>query len=625
MRVSSLTVHQFGPLEGCTMQFAPGMTVVYGPNESAKSTWHAALYAAICGRRRTRGPGGREDQRFSDRHRPWDGGGWAVSAVVQLPDGREVELHQDLAAKVGSYARDVATGRDCTSEVLADGAVDGTRWLGLERRSFAGLAWTPQAQVMALASNVEPVTSLIQRSMGGGEGDRSAAEALSRIAAFRSESVGSDRRGSTKPLRRAVEQVDSARARLAELRDEASTLDGAAAELELLRSRASTAARRLQEHQSAREADMRAASAELDAARAALTLHREMPAAAAPDGGGDDRPPPAQRSGAVPALVVVLVLAVVLVVAGALAARFVGPAGPWIAGSLLLLTMAGVAYVSVVAAVRKRSRRPASPAESDDLLAEREAARRAVEEELARRVDQASLMLAEATGKAPLEEEPLQGRPPVVERLRTEAAAAAEQAARAEGAYRLRRSRLGSIAEAEEDLHQAEERLTALRRVDATLALTSDFVRRAADHAHRQVAPLLGSTLRQWIGPLTQDRYTDATVDPASLEVRLLGSSGKWRPADRLSVGTAEQVYLLLRLALLDHLSSGAQVPLFLDEVTVHADARRTGQLLELLAESSAERQVVLFTQEAAVLDWAVASLSDPRHSVVRLAPLGRA
>jgi uncharacterized protein YhaN len=97
--------------------------------------------------------------------------------------------------------------------------------------------------------------------------------------------------------------------------------------------------------------------------------------------------------------------------------------------------------------------------------------------------------------------------------------------------------------------------------------------------------------------------------------VKVCGSNGALREADRLSYGTAEQVYLLLRLALADHVTRpGESCPLLLDDVTVHADAARTEAILELLLEAGAARQVVLFTQQEQVRQWAAARLAAPRH-----------
>ncbi|MGN6244090.1 MAG: hypothetical protein ACTHOD_15640 [Motilibacteraceae bacterium] len=51
----------------------------------------------------------------------------------------------------------------------------------------------------------------------------------------------------------------------------------------------------------------------------------------------------------------------------------------------------------------------------------------------------------------------------------------------------------------------------------------------------------------------------------------------------------------------------------------MHADTARTVAVLELLHELSADRQVVLFTQEDSVADWARANLTGPRDAVVSL------
>jgi uncharacterized protein YhaN len=87
-----------------------------------------------------------------------------------------------------------------------------------------------------------------------------------------------------------------------------------------------------------------------------------------------------------------------------------------------------------------------------------------------------------------------------------------------------------------------------------------------------------------------------------------------------LSQGTIEQLFLLLRLALAQHLAtSGESAPMILDDVTVQSDTERTVALLELLHELSGEHQVVLFSQEDEVLRWAEAELKAPTDKLVLL------
>ena len=47
MQFECVNAYAFGPFRNETLELAPGMNVVYGPNEAGKSSWHAALYAGI--------------------------------------------------------------------------------------------------------------------------------------------------------------------------------------------------------------------------------------------------------------------------------------------------------------------------------------------------------------------------------------------------------------------------------------------------------------------------------------------------------------------------------------------------------------------------------------------------
>src|SRR5438552_12283716 len=140
MRFLSVTADAFGPFAGETLSLSPGLNVIWGPNEAGKSTWHAALYAGLCGVRRGRGAGRKDDLTFAERYRPWSGECWAVSTRVELADGRQIVLRHDLAGRAACRAMDLALGRDCTAEIVDDGAPDGARWLGLDRRAFVATA-----------------------------------------------------------------------------------------------------------------------------------------------------------------------------------------------------------------------------------------------------------------------------------------------------------------------------------------------------------------------------------------------------------------------------------------------------------------------------------------------------
>ncbi len=197
-------------------------------------------------------------------------------------------------------------------------------------------------------------------------------------------------------------------------------------------------------------------------------------------------------------------------------------------------------------------------------------------------------------------------------------------AASAVEATRTERSRtLVSVPEAEEELAAATEDLDRIRALDATLQTTIALLSSAQERVHRDIAPLLAATLTRWLPHITDGRYTDATVNPATLQVKVCGPDRNFRPAERLSHGTAEQIYLLLRTALTQHLTAGHDsCPLLLDDVTVQADSIRTAQVLTLLHKISDERQVIVFAQQDQVAQWARENLTSERDAFVELAPV---
>ena len=97
---------------------------------------------------------------------------------------------------------------------------------------------------------------------------------------------------------------------------------------------------------------------------------------------------------------------------------------------------------------------------------------------------------------------------------------------------------------------------------------------------------------------------------------------GHWRDAGVLSHGTTEQVYLLLRIGLVEFIATtGEAAPLILDDVTVQCDSTRTVAVLDMLLELSQERQIVVFSQEQEVLDWARERLAGERNKLLELTP----
>ena len=168
------------------------------------------------------------------------------------------------------------------------------------------------------------------------------------------------------------------------------------------------------------------------------------------------------------------------------------------------------------------------------------------------------------------------------------------------------------VAMAKAALDEAKDELDRVQRLQRTLDTAREHLQRAAEHAHRLLAPRLETLMKEWIPIITDGRYVGVLVDPETLEVKLRHRDGMIREAALLSHGTAEQVYLLLRMILAQVLTDGHETcPVLLDDPTVHADPRRKEQVLEYLFQASKKHQVILFTQDHLVLQWARARCSN--------------
>ena len=209
MRFLSVRADAFGPFPAdATLLLTPGLNIVYGPNEAGKSSWHAAMYAGLCGIRRGKGKPAVEDQAFAEKHRPWshdESSNWAVTTVVELQDCRLVELHWDLVSKTAEIA-DPATGRRLPLDLINEGSPDGALLLGLDRRAFIATACVGQAELLRVRDSSKRLHEYLQKAVATGRDDATVVGALNALGGYFDDFVGSDQAW-TKPWRKAGDLV----------------------------------------------------------------------------------------------------------------------------------------------------------------------------------------------------------------------------------------------------------------------------------------------------------------------------------------------------------------------------------------------------------------------------------
>jgi hypothetical protein len=146
------------------------------------------------------------------------------------------------ARRIGS-AHEVYRGLDYSSEIINDGAIDGTVFLGLDRRSFLSTACVKQADIQSVVNDAEELQEYRQRAAATAGKDATAAAALTAIEEYHRDTVGSNRSNSTKPLRTGTVRLEDARVRLQEANEAHANYVAKLGDLEALEAEAGKAER----------------------------------------------------------------------------------------------------------------------------------------------------------------------------------------------------------------------------------------------------------------------------------------------------------------------------------------------------------------------------------------------
>ncbi len=150
-------------------------------------------------------------------------------------------------------------------------------------------------------------------------------------------------------------------------------------------------------------------------------------------------------------------------------------------------------------------------------------------------------------------------------------------------------------------LSELREERASLRRERDRLWVLARAVRVAERRYRDAHQPELTLRASRYLERFTGGRYTRLVLgddgDADSLLLQAAHLPGTQPVSEPLSTGTREQVFMALRLAVVDQMDrEGARLPLILDETLVNWDQERRQRALDLLTDVAAERQVLLFT-----------------------------
>ncbi|MCU1490856.1 MAG: hypothetical protein JWM85_2261 [Acidimicrobiaceae bacterium] len=158
------------------------------------------------------------------------------------------------------------------------------------------------------------------------------------------------------------------------------------------------------------------------------------------------------------------------------------------------------------------------------------------------------------------------------------------------------------VATLELELEGVEAELKAALTEWVQLGLARALLERTLDRYEHERQPAVIQRAGALFSQVTDGRYLQLVAREEGDSTRshgldALGTTGSRVDSGRLSRGTAEQLYLCVRLALAATFAEqAASLPLLLDDVLVNFDPGRAAAVARALATTAAEHQVLAFT-----------------------------
>ncbi len=154
--------------------------------------------------------------------------------------------------------------------------------------------------------------------------------------------------------------------------------------------------------------------------------------------------------------------------------------------------------------------------------------------------------------------------------------------------------KLENLSKIEEKIVYNNEKMSTLKTLEESMELAKNILSDSYEEMKSTVTPKFTQNLSENISNITDGKYTNIRFnDEQGLIVEL--ENGNYVSATQLSIGTIDQLYLSLRLCMLEELSD-EKMPIILDEAFAYYDTERLTNILKYINDKFTTHQVIIFT-----------------------------
>ena len=163
---------------------------------------------------------------------------------------------------------------------------------------------------------------------------------------------------------------------------------------------------------------------------------------------------------------------------------------------------------------------------------------------------------------------------------------------------------LEKLSEVEEELISLNEDLNLLNYNNEIINLTKQALTEAYEKMKNTISPKFIDNLSENISKISNDKYNKVNIsDQYGLIIQV--NNGNYMPASLMSTGTIDQMYLSLRIAMMESLTK-ENMPIILDETFAYFDNERLNNILQFIINKYPNKQIIIFTctnREKNILD----------------------
>lgn len=154
--------------------------------------------------------------------------------------------------------------------------------------------------------------------------------------------------------------------------------------------------------------------------------------------------------------------------------------------------------------------------------------------------------------------------------------------------------KLENMISLKEEYDNLKERLADLEYENNLINKAKEYLMSAYEKMKNSITPKFTKNLSNTVARISNGKYNKVSInDEQGLIVE--NQYGDYISAERLSTGTVDQLYLSLRLSMIDEISDES-MPIILDEAFAYYDETRLENILKFLSDELGNHQLIIFT-----------------------------